>query len=346
MYLYYDKTRTLKTTIAHGEPIRQNSDVNIFVCLDYDFFNNIQILDEQKIKTSEFYASVTYENGKFGANNVSSSIPEFSPFEKINTSEMTYYLVNGEYYWTYQFKFGYKEISLYPGKIYFNISLIVDGKQYTFSTAELFVEARTGLPEVDESIAQTQYDEFVMNLNKLSNRVTIIEQTGGGSGLPSKLSDLTNTEWIFNESLDFSSLLGINENITFNLDFISNNNEWNQMCLYDGTDTIGHNLIQYVNTNTGQHVQCYLDYDGDGLPGWESEEKNNFKNIKISGGDSVTDNKLINWLYKNATLLTDFYSKDEIDLMLDEIEEKISQIESTSCDFKIATEQDIDKLFK
>ena len=174
MYLYYDKTRTLKTAISHGEPIRQKSDANIFVCLDYDFFENLGI-SEEIIKTSQITASVTYENNEFGVDCNVSENPELLQFEKVNSSEITYYLKSGEVYWTYQLKFDAQGISAYPGKIYLNTSLLVDGKSYAFGVAELYVEARTGLPEPDESITQTEYDIFVRKINNFENRLKTSE---------------------------------------------------------------------------------------------------------------------------------------------------------------------------
>ena len=174
MYLYYDKTRTLKTAISHGEPIRQKSDANIFVCLDYDFFENLGI-GEEIIKTSQITSSITYENNEFGVDCNVSENPELLQFEKVNSSEITYYLKSGEVYWTYQLKFDAQAISAYPGKIYLNTSLLVDGKSYAFGVAELYVEARTGLPEPDESITQTEYDIFVRKINNFENRLKTSE---------------------------------------------------------------------------------------------------------------------------------------------------------------------------
>ena len=171
MYLYYDKTRTLKTTLTHGDPLREKSDANIFVCLDKDFFGDN--LDEAI--NSILSASVTYENGKFGANGVTSEPPKLVPFKRINTSEITYYLQHNKHYWTYQLKFDAVQITNYPGKIYFNLEIINESVSKSFSNAELYVESRTGLPEYDNSIKNTQYNEIVRRLNNLDSEILAIK---------------------------------------------------------------------------------------------------------------------------------------------------------------------------
>ena len=42
MFLYFDKSLTLKTKIDHGERPRQGSDLNITVCLDADFWKDTE----------------------------------------------------------------------------------------------------------------------------------------------------------------------------------------------------------------------------------------------------------------------------------------------------------------
>lgn len=185
MYLYYDKTRTLKTSIIHGEPIRQNSDVNIFVCLDKDFFGT----DYETARKSVLVSSVTYENGKLGADGVTSETPNLLTFKKVNSSEITYYLQQNKQYWTYQIKFDANQISSYPGKINFNLEIFYNGMRKTFANAELFVEARTGLPEYNNSIKPTQYTEIVRRLNELDVKIANIKIESEKEGVSKEYVD-------------------------------------------------------------------------------------------------------------------------------------------------------------
>ena len=338
MYLYYDKTRTLKTAIAHGEPIRQNSDINIFVCLDYDFFENIGVTID-KAELSELFASVTYENGQFGTDNENSNNPEFIPFEKVNSSEITYYLKNGEMYWTYQFKFDANQISLFPGKVYLNLNMIVDGRSYAFGVAELFVEARTGIPTVDDSISQTEYDNFTMRLNKLANRITILEQNGpSGGGGQNKLTDLTNTTWKFNDEVTFDSIVNIeNWAKSFKINFISNDENWDKIQIMEGDFAIGFDSISYYYDSDSKSVYAFWDIDGDGIPGWERTD-GYYQEIEIIDGEDVKNVELINWLYENATLISggsssggglildDYYDKTQTDEIFATKQELLEQI--------------------
>lgn len=329
MYLYYDKTRTLKTALAHGEPIRQNSDINIFVCLDRDYFNN----DDELAKKSQIACSITFENGEFGADGVSSDIPQLLPFKKINSSEITYYLQNNKQYWTYHLKLEAYQATMYPGKIYFNTNLIVDGKSYAFGTAELFVEARIGLPSVDNSITQTQYDNMVMRLNKLTNRMTILEQTGGGSGSNSnKITDLTGSKWKFNEKIDFQNLLDSSQEYYFYIDFTSDEVGFNEIILKDYTSIRGYKILNYFSNLDGI-LACYYDEDGDGVPGWESTF-GDFRTIDIDNGQDVKNTVLIDWLYANATLISSGSSSGS-DLILDDYYDK------TQADEIFATKQEL-----
>lgn len=329
MYLYYDKTRTLKTALAHGEPIRQNSDINIFICLDQDFFENSDLAAK-----SEVFASITYENGKFGVDGVSSGAPQKLPFKKINSSEITYYLQENKNYWTYHLKIDASQGTVYPGKIYFNVDLSVNGnKLYGFGTAELFVEARTGLPSVDNSITQTEYDNLIMRLNKLTNRVTIIEQTGGGGGTSNKLTDLTGSKWKFNEKIDFNEFLVSKDEYYFYINFTSDGVNFNSIIFNKRVDIFGYNILNYYSDVDGI-LSCYYDNNGDGIPGWESPF-GIWQTINIQSGQDIKNTALIDWLYENATLISGGSSSGGSDLILDDYYDK------TQSDEIFATKQEL-----
>ena len=94
------------------------------------------------------------------------------------------------------------------------------------------------------------------------------------------ITDLTNTKWIFNDVLDCEG-----QNVTYTLNFQSNNEDFTLLRLYNDSDYP--NEMHYLSTTIK-----FVYENGWSLP--------LYKTITITGGTSATNSDFITWLQKNA----------------------------------------------
>lgn len=123
MFLYFDKSLTLKTKIDHGERPRQGSDLNITVCLDADFWkdtekwgvngNDLWII-KLVLTVPDKTQSVPFTSDK----------GELRVFEKLYESEIVYDLVPGTSYYMYDFQVPAKVATQQFGKLTANLYFV------------------------------------------------------------------------------------------------------------------------------------------------------------------------------------------------------------------------------
>ena len=107
----------------------------------------------------------------------------------------------------------------------------------------------------------------------------------------SSVSDLTGTDWEFNNNI--TSILG---NWTaINLNFTANNTNYKKIAGYTSSGKIN---LQYT-TSGGSASNVY-----DATNGWTDD---NLKTIRITGGTDVANTNVINWLKNNATIQSTIY---------------------------------------
>lgn len=166
MYLYYDKNLSLRTKIDHGEKIRQGSDFNVFVCLDEDF----------PFETDNYCISATikYKDNVVGIHHISEEGKQLIEFQKLYPNENTSDFVEGQVYWTYQFKFSAKPYTQNAGNIVLNLSIDYLGEDNetlgivrTFGSAELFVEKTVGYGKQNVPVSNENYSKIIEQINKI-----------------------------------------------------------------------------------------------------------------------------------------------------------------------------------
>lgn len=166
MYLYYDKNLSLRTKIDHGEKIRQGSDFNVFVCLDEDF----------PFETDNYSISATikYKDNVVGVHHISEEGKQLIEFQKLYPNENTSDFVEGQVYWTYQFKFSSKPYTQNAGNIVLNLTIDYLGEDdemlgivRTFGSAELFVEKTVGYGKQNIPVSNENYSKIVEQINKI-----------------------------------------------------------------------------------------------------------------------------------------------------------------------------------
>lgn len=118
---------------------------------------------------------------------------------------------------------------------------------------------------------------------------------------PSELTDLTNTTWLLNKTLDFS---GFNNNtMKFHVNFTSNNENFVQI---KSAYLLITNFQYYrVADSNDSRITIYASSSGwylDGKTGSNSVSTEAYRTITITGGTDVTNPDLIAWLQGNATL--------------------------------------------
>ncbi|WP_281512130.1 hypothetical protein [Mammaliicoccus vitulinus] len=205
MYLYFNKEGILTTIIPHGEPIRQGSYLNIYVCLDEDFFE-----DEYSRNNSTINIDLILPNGKMGTTKM---VPINNPIEpeqftKTKDSEITYDLVPNRLYWTYHFRWTPEQSTIYAGKLIANISIlkyvnsINEDIQY-FGNADLYVEKTFGTSKrvIDE--ASLHYKNLLDQINLLN--INKAEQ----KALDKVIDDLNNLRE--NVILDIGTINSLND---------------------------------------------------------------------------------------------------------------------------------------
>lgn len=196
MYVYFNNEGVLKTTIPHGEPVRQGSNLNLYICLEPDFFTS----KNENIEDWTVNVDLILPNEKIGTTKLLTTkvnnIPETIIFQKTNDSEVTYDLKNGKDYLCYEFSFTPETSTVYAGTLIAAISLIkidmVDGVVISkdtkyFGNANIFVEKTFGYGKriVDES--SLHYQNLVDQINDLNIKKATKEE------VDTKLDKVTTT---------------------------------------------------------------------------------------------------------------------------------------------------------
>ena len=189
MYVYFNNEGVLKTTIPHGEPVRQGSNLNLYICLEPDFFTS----KNENIEDWTVNVDLILPNEKIGTTKLLTTkvnnIPETIIFQKTNDSEVTYDLKNGKDYLCYEFSFTPETSTVYAGTLIAAISLIkidmVDGVVISkdtkyFGNANIFVEKTFGYGKriVDES--NLHYQNLVDQINDLNIKKATKEELKEG----------------------------------------------------------------------------------------------------------------------------------------------------------------------
>ena len=127
MFLYFDKNLTLKTKIDHGERPRQGSDLNITVCLDADFWTNLDNIKKWGINGNDLWIIkliLTVPDKTQSVDYFTSDKGELRVFKKLYESEIVYDLVPGTSYYMYDFHFSAKEATQKFGKLTANLYFV------------------------------------------------------------------------------------------------------------------------------------------------------------------------------------------------------------------------------
>ena len=242
MYVYFNNEGVLKTTIPHGEPVRQGSNLNLYICLEPDFFTS----KNENIEDWTVNVDLILPNEKIGTTKLLTTkvnnIPETIIFQKTNDSEVTYDLKNGKDYLCYEFSFTPETSTVYAGTLIAAISLIkidmVDGVVISkdtkyFGNANIFVEKTFGYGKriVDES--SLHYQNLVDQINDLNIKKATKEELK--EGLEKKEDKANKTDDINVNTNEASSIkypsekglakaLDLKEDIQHKVDKITTNN--------------------------------------------------------------------------------------------------------------------------
>lgn len=163
MYIYYDKQNNVATKIPHGDIPRQGSDLRFFICFDADRFN--------EFKNSSVMLEFTSPGDVTGA----AKNPEILggtllKFQQESFNEITYDLIPGKRYLTYEFLVTKEENKKY-GSARVNIRVQENDKNYYLASAEIFIEKTFGY-HAPSALDQIEYDEFMAiseNINQNLN---------------------------------------------------------------------------------------------------------------------------------------------------------------------------------
>ena len=215
MYLYFDKLGVLKTVIPHGEIPRQGSTLNIYVCLDDDFFES----DDDRANHN-VNIDLILPNNEVGTKNMlpQPGWPKLKMFMPVSSSEITYDFVPGVEYLTYHFKFEPEQSTAIAGRVIANISIVNiendDENIEYFGRTEIFVEKTFGSAKVVVNEASLHYKNLVKQINQLNSKIDNImvdslPSDASFNYVKTKKMELPDT--IFEENVDEPGSLKIND---------------------------------------------------------------------------------------------------------------------------------------
>lgn len=270
MYVYFNNEGVLKTTIPHGEPVRQGSNLNLYICLEPDFFTS----KNENIEDWTVNVDLILPNEKIGTTKLLTTkvnnIPETIIFQKTNDSEVTYDLKNGKDYLCYEFSFTPETSTVYAGTLIAAISLIkidmVDGVVISkdtkyFGNANIFVEKTFGYGKriVDES--SLHYQNLVDQINDLNIKKATKEELK--EGLEKKEDKANKTDDINVNTNEASSIkypsekglakaLELKEDIQHKVDKITINNPSttlypSEKAVFDALETLKTNIDEQIS---------------------------------------------------------------------------------------------------
>nr|DAO54097.1 MAG TPA: hypothetical protein [Caudoviricetes sp.] len=270
MYVYFNNEGVLKTTIPHGEPVRQGSNLNLYICLEPDFFTS----KNENIEDWTVNVDLILPNERIGTTKLLTTkvnnIPETIIFQKTNDSEVTYNLKNGKDYLCYEFSFTPETSTVYAGTLIAAISLIkidmVDGVVISkdtkyFGNAIIFVEKTFGYGKriVDES--SLHYQNLVDQINDLNIKKATKEELK--EGLEKKEDKANKTDDINVNTNEASSIkypsekglakaLELKEDIQHKVDKITTNNPSttlypSEKAVFDALETLKTNIDEQIS---------------------------------------------------------------------------------------------------
>ena len=272
MYVYFNNEGVLKTTIPHGEPVRQGSNLNLYICLETDFFTS----KNENIEDWTVNVDLILPNEKIGTTKLLTTkvnnIPETIIFQKTNDSEVTYDLKNGKDYLCYEFSFTPETSTVYAGTLIAAISLIkidmVDGVVISkdtkyFGNANIFVEKTFGYGKriVDES--SLHYQNLVDQINDLNIKKATKEELK--EGLEKKEDKANKTDDINVNTNESSSIkypsekglakaLELKEDIQHKVDKITTNNP--STTLYPSEKAV-FDALEALKTNIDEQISGF-----------------------------------------------------------------------------------------
>lgn len=168
MYIYIDKTGTIKTQIDHGEPVRQGNPLRLYICFEPDD-QNVGLNSYMTVQCKVEDIHTDWSKNVF----VFSLKPELETFKKFKTSEITYDLVDGKKYRVFQYSSNNGAIpceeytTLHFGKLECLLTLYdANGVQVLEDNAEINVSATYGKIEPKTGITRTEYQELLEEISK------------------------------------------------------------------------------------------------------------------------------------------------------------------------------------
>lgn len=165
MYLYFDKYGVNTTKIPHGEFIRQDNPINLYVCFPLGFFEN-----EENI--AKWVVEVSFEKID-GTKTISYNL-EFKgrrKFYKLKESEITFDLIDGKSYYTYHSNI--MGVTDLPGRLkcIVNVYNVTNETNNFQEIVELFVEKTLGLNQPILTIKPSQYDILIKEYKTLQSKI-------------------------------------------------------------------------------------------------------------------------------------------------------------------------------
>lgn len=193
MYLYFNKQGKLTTAIPHGEPVRQGNMLNLYVCLDKDFFSSKNYNPEDWIMQVE----TKLADGEPGQLLIASAEngPTLFKFNKLIDSEVVYDLIPGKIYYRYEFKIDYEYSTKVAGVMETQISICsLDQAINYFGVAEIFVERTFNFSDSIKDEEELSYDIFKSQLELIEQQIQNLYSSPRRIFKVQRVKPLTNEE--------------------------------------------------------------------------------------------------------------------------------------------------------
>ena len=251
MYLYFDKSGVLKTSISHGEIPRQGNPLNLFLCFDRD-----SEFTDFNLHEYTFEISFTYPDGTKSitfpislsekANNLG-----IKKFEKLVESEVTYNLIPGNYYRMFYCGFTAGEATKQYGKLIIHIAVFHSGSLKYQQNASIYIEKTLGNMDDNGFITPTEYDYLLQLVNKYIIEFNSLQPVMGVEALPGV--DNADKKFIYrvkeNDVYKYYNFDGTSYNELATFKYIENIENLIQI-LQDSINTSISNLEAYDEQNT------------------------------------------------------------------------------------------------
>ena len=251
MYLYFDKTGTLKTVISHGEIPRQGNPLSLFLCFDRDSEFNEYNIYEYLFKISFTYPDGT-KSDEFPVNPNSKGVYlGFVKFEKLIDSEVTFDLIPGNYYYTFYTKFTASQATQQYGKMIIHTAVYHNYELKYEQNASIFVEKTLGNMNRSNFITPDQYNFLLSQINQYIIEFNSLQPVMGVETLPE--IDTADEKLIYrvkeNDVYKYYNFDGTSYNELATFKYIENIENLIQI-LQDSINTSISNLEAYDKQNT------------------------------------------------------------------------------------------------